>query len=297
MDVMAEAVEISAAHADAAERSIRPLTVISPPALSWQLAWRSVRMLPRYADLLYTLTAHRIKVRYKQSLLGPAWAIAQPLAMMLVFAAVFSTIVRVPTNGHPFPVFAYSGLLPWTAFAAAVGSASTSLVAHASLVTRVYFPREILPITYIAAAVFDLAVASTVLLAMVLYYQVAVTPALLWIVPILILLAGVALAVSLMLCAIHARYRDVGVAMPLLLQIWFFASPVIYPLTAVPASWRRVYTLNPMAGIVDGFRSAVLEGRTPDLAALGSALAIVAVGLPFAYLWFKHVDATMADLV
>jgi lipopolysaccharide transport system permease protein len=161
----------------------------------------------------------------------------------------------------------------------------------------VYFPREILPITYIAAAVFDLAVASTVLLAMVLYYQIAVTPALLWIVPILMLLAGVALAVSLTLCAIHTRYRDVGVAMPLLLQIWFFASPVLYPLAAVPATWHRVYTLNPMAGIVDGFRSAVLEGRTPDLAALGSAFAIVAVGLPIAYLWFKHVDATMADLV
>jgi len=254
-------------------------------------------MLPRYADLLYTLTAHRIRVRYKQSLLGPAWAIFQPLAMMIVFAAVFSTIVRMPTGGHPFPVFAYSALLPWTAFAAAVGSASTSLVAHAGLVTRVYFPREILPITYIAAAVFDLAVASTVLLAMVVYYQIAVTPALLWILPILVLLAGVALAVSLTLCAVHARYRDVGVAMPLLLQIWFFASPVLYPLAAVPAAWRPFYTLNPMAGIIDGFRGAVLEGRAPDLAALGSSFAVVIIGLPIAYLWFKHVDATMADLV
>lgn len=294
---MAEAVEISAAVVRAVGDDSRPLTVIAPPALSLQLAWRSLRMLPRYADLLYTLTAHRIKVRYKQSLLGPAWAIFQPLAMMVVFAAVFSTIVRMPTGGHPFPVFAYSALLPWTAFAAAVGSASTSLVAHAGLVTRVYFPREILPLTYIAAAVFDLAVASTVLLAMVVYYQILVTPALLWILPILVLLAGVALAVSLTLCAVHARYRDVGVAMPLLLQIWFFASPVLYPLAAVPAAWRPFYTLNPMAGIIDGFRGAVLEGRAPDLAALGSSFAVVIVGLPIAYLWFKHVDATMADLV
>lgn len=294
---MAEAVEISAAVVRAVGDDSRPLTVIAPPALSLQLAWRSLRMLPRYADLLYTLTAHRIKVRYKQSLLGPAWAIFQPLAMMVVFAAVFSTIVRMPTGGHPFPVFAYSALLPWTAFAAAVGSASTSLVAHAGLVTRVYFPREILPLTYIAAAVFDLAVASTVLLAMVVYYQILVTPALLWILPILVLLAGVALAVSLTLCAVHARYRDVGVAMPLLLQIWFFASPVLYPLSAVPAAWRPFYMLNPMAGIIDGFRGAVLEGRAPDLAALGSSFAVVIIGLPFAYLWFKHVDATMADLV
>jgi len=294
---MAEAVEISAAGVRAAGGDSRPLTVVAPPALSLQLAWRSLRMLPRYADLLYTLTAHRIKVRYKQSLLGPAWAIFQPLAMMVVFAAVFSTIVRMPTGGHPFPVFAYSALLPWTAFAAAVGSGSTSLVAHAGLVTRVYFPREILPITYIAAAVFDLAVASTVLLGMVVYYQIAVTPALLWILPILVLLAGVALAVSLTLCAVHARYRDVGVAMPLLLQIWFFASPVLYPLAAVPAAWRPFYTLNPMAGIIDGFRGAVLEGRAPDLAALGSSFAVVIIGLPIAYLWFKYVDATMADLV
>jgi lipopolysaccharide transport system permease protein len=221
----------------------------------------------------------------------------QPLAMMLVFAVVFSTIVRLPTNGHPFAVFAYSGLLPWTAFAAAVGSASTSLVAHAALVTRVYFPREILPLTYVAAAIFDLIVASSVLLVMLVYYQVPLTAAVLWAGPILLLLAGVALTVSLALCAVHTRYRDVGVALPLLLQIWFFASPVLYPLDAVPAAWRAMYVLNPMAGIVDGFRSAVLEGATPDLAALGSSLTIVAAGLPAAYLWFKHVDATMADLV
>jgi lipopolysaccharide transport system permease protein len=294
---MAETVELSTAPAHATGNDTRALTVFAPPALSWQLAWRSLAVLPRYTDLLYTLTAHRIKVRYKQSLLGLAWAICQPLAMMLVFVAVFSTVIRVPTGGHPFPVFAYSALLPWTAFAAAVGSASTSLVAHAGLVTRVYFPREILPVTYIAVAIFDLAVASTVLLAMVVYYQISITAALLWIPPILILLAGVALTVSLALCTLHTRYRDVGVAMPLLLQVWFFASPVLYPLTAVPAAWRFMYTLNPMAGIIDGFRSVVLEGRTPDLAALGSALAVVTVGLPVAYLWFKHVDATMADLV
>ena len=294
---MAEAVGIATAEARAGERESRPVTVIAPPALSWQLIRRSIAVLPRYADLLRTLTAHRIKVRYKQSLLGPVWAIFQPFAMMIVFTVVFSTVVQVPTGGHPFPVFAYAALLPWTAFASAVGSASTSLVAHAGLVTRVYFPREILPLTYIVAAIFDLAVASTVLIAMVLYYQIAVSAMLLWTLPILVLLAGVALTVSLALSALHTRYRDIGVAMPLLLQVWFFASPVLYPLGAVPPAWRSVYTLNPMAGIVDGFRSAVLEARTPDLAALGSSLAVVTVGLPIAYLWFKHVDATMADVV
>jgi lipopolysaccharide transport system permease protein len=294
---MAEAVDLATAGACTDEPDTKPVTVIGPPAFSWTLAWRSIAQLPRYADLLYVLTAHRIKVRYKQSLLGPAWAIFQPLAMMLVFALVFSTIVRLPTGDHPFVIFAYSGLLLWTALAAAVGSASTSLVSHAALVTRVYFPREILPFTYVAAAVFDLSMASSVLLAMLLYYQVPLTSALVWIGPILLLLAGVALAVSLVLCAVHARYRDIGVALPLLMQVWFFTSPVLYPLDAVPAAWRSLYVLNPMAGIIDGFRAAVLDGNTPDLSALGSSLAVVAVGLPAAYLWFKHVDATMADVV
>lgn len=294
---MAEAVDLPPVASHPARPDARPLTVIRPPAFTSQAAWRSVAMLPRYADLLLTLTAHRIKVRYKQSLLGPAWAILQPLAMMLVFAVVFSVIVRGPVSAHPFPVFAYSGLLAWTAFASAVGSASTSLVSHASLVTRVYFPREILPMTYVAASLFDLLVASTVLAAMLLYYDVAITPAIGWVIPILMLLAGLTLAVSLALCAVHTRFRDVGVALPLLLQVWFFSSPVLYPLEAVPDGWRAAYILNPMAGIVDGFRTAVLEGTAPDLAALGVSAAIVAVALPAAYLCFKHVDATMADVV
>ena len=294
---MAEAVEVRSVASEAAQPECRPLTLIRPPAFTWQAAWRSVAQLPRYGDLLLTLTAHRIKVRYKQSVLGPAWAILQPLAMMLVFATVFTVIIRVPVSDYPFTVFAYSGLLVWTAFASAVGSASTSLVSHAALVTRVYFPREILPLTYVAAALFDLLVASSVLVGMLAYYRIGIGPAIVWVLPAVVLLGGLALAVSLALCAVHTRFRDVGVALPLLLQVWFFASPVLYPLDTVPAAWRGWYTLNPMAGIVDGFRTAALEGAVPDLAALGTSAAIVAVGLPVAYLCFKHVEATMADVV
>jgi lipopolysaccharide transport system permease protein len=272
-------------------------TVLRPPSFSFERLWRSVLALPHYRDLLITLTAHRIKVRYKQSILGPAWAVIQPLAMMLIFAGVFSMIARVPSNGQPYAVFAYAGLLPWTAFASALATGSGALVSHAALVTRVYFPREILPLTYVAAALFDLAVASTVLGVLLLYYGIALTIHALWVVPIVIVLAALATAIALILAAINVRFRDVGVAMPLLLQLWMFASPVIYPLEAVPQRWRALYLLNPMAGIVDGFRKVMLEGSAPDAIALGGAAALTAALLPIAYLWFKHVDATMADHV
>ncbi len=270
-------------------------TVLRPPSFSIERLWRSLLALPHYRDLLITLTVHRIKVRYKQSLLGPAWAVLQPLAMMLIFAAVFSVIARVPTNGQPYAVFAYAGLLPWTAFASALTTGSGALVSHAPLVTRVYFPREILPLTYVAAALFDLVVASSVLLLLLAYYGIGLTPEVFWVIPILIVLTGLATGVSLVLAAVNVRFRDVGVAMPLLLQFWMFASPVIYPLEAVPARWRSLYLLNPMAGLVDGFRKAVLDGVAPDLVALGGAALVTAAMLPVAYLWFKHVDATMAD--
>lgn len=272
-------------------------TVLRPASFSFGHARHALRVLPRYWDLLIVLTAHRIKVRYKQSLLGPVWAILQPFAMMVTFALVFSVITRMPSNGQPYAVFAYAGLLPWTAFAAALSTGAGSLVAHAPLVTRVSFPRELLPVTYVAAALFDLAVASTVLVLMLLYYGVAITPAVVYVVPVILVLAGLSTAMSLLLCAVNVRYRDVGVAMPLVLQLWMFASPVIYPLSVVPAAWRGLYELNPMVGIVDGFRRAVLEGRPPDSMAFGVAVVVTAVLLPAAYLWFKYTDATMADVI
>ena len=271
--------------------------VIRPPAVTLGSLWTAVATLPRYSDLLLALTAHRIKVRYKQSALGPFWAILQPLAMMLIFVTVFSAISEMPSSGKPYALFAYTGLLPWMAFAAALANAASSLVSHAALVTRVYFPREILPLTYVLAALFDLMIASSVLALMMVWYDVPLTLSLVWVAPLLVLLAALALAVSLVLCAMNVRFRDVSVAMPLLLQFWMFASPVIYPLDAVPLEWQPWYVLNPMVGIVDGFRRAVLDGVGPDPAAFGATAAIVAVLLPAAYLWFKHVEATMADVL
>jgi lipopolysaccharide transport system permease protein len=268
-----------------------------PPAFTIERLWHGLAALPAYWDLLIVLTRHRINVRYKQSLLGPAWALLQPLAMMVIFVAVFSVIARVPQTGAPYAVFAYAGLLPWTAFSSALSTGAGSLVSHAALITRVAFPREILPLTYVAAAIFDLLVASVVLGAMLVYYGIPLTLHALWVVPILLLLATLSTVMSLILSAVNVRYRDIGVAMPLLLQFWMFASPVLYPLEAVPEAWRRWYLLNPMAGIVDGFRAAVLDGAPPDSAALSTAALVIAASLPLAYLWFKQVDATLADRV
>ena len=268
-----------------------------PASFSLERFVHGCRELPSYWDLLVVLTKHRINVRYKQSALGPAWAVLQPLAMMLIFAAFFSAIARVPTGDIPYAVFAYAGLLPWTAFASALATGATSITSHATVVTRVAFPREILPLTYVVAALFDLAVAALVLIPLLAYYGIALTTSIVWIAPVIAVLALLATTVSLVLCAINVRYRDVGMAIPLLLQLWMFASPVIYPLAAVPAEWRPWYVLNPMVGIVEAFRSAVVEGRSPDFTTLGWSAAVTLVLLPPAYLWFKHVDATLADYI
>jgi lipopolysaccharide transport system permease protein len=272
-------------------------TVRRPPEVSVGRLVRGLRELPAYWDLLVVLTAHRIRVRYKQSALGFAWALLQPLALMVLFVAVFTVITRVPTGDTPYALFAYAGLLPWTAFAAALSTAAVSLVGHAALVTRVAFPREILPFTYVAAALFDLTIGLLPLAALMAYYGSGLTPAALWAVPAVAVLAILATAVALVLAAVNVRYRDVSVAVPVLLQAWMFASPVIYPLTAIPEAWRAWYLLNPMAGVVDTFRRALIEGVPPDPAAFGASAAIAAVALPAAYLWFKQVDATLADLI
>jgi homopolymeric O-antigen transport system permease protein len=275
----------------------RPLVVIDAAPSAWQMVAAGLRELWGYGDLLRTLAAHRIRVRYKQSALGLAWALVQPAAMTLVFVAVFSFVGAVDTGGVPYPLFAYAGLLPWTFFSAVAGTAAAGLVGQASLVTKVYFPREILPLSYIAAAMFDLLVGALALGALIVYYDVSLGPEALYAIPLLALLAGFTSAVALLISAIHVRFRDLGIAMPLLLQLWFFASPVVYPLSAVPGRYRFWYSLNPLAGLIDAFRSAVVLSHVPDVRAVAIAAAVVAVALPAAYAFFKRVDATMADRI
>jgi lipopolysaccharide transport system permease protein len=252
--------------------------------------------LVEHRDLLAVLGRHRINVRYKQSLLGGLWALLQPLAMMLVFTLVFARLVRVASDGIPYPVFAYAGLLPWTFFSTAVANGTASLVTHAPLVRKVYFPREILPLSYLVASAADLTIASAALVGLVAWYRIPLTLNVLMLIPAMLILSGFALACGLILCAIQVRFRDVTVALPVALQLWMFASPVLYPLSSIPAEWRGLYLLNPLAGLVETFRRSVL-GLPLDLEALAASAAVTAVLLPVAYLLFKQVEATVADII
>jgi len=275
----------------------RPIRIIRPPSFSPLNLLRDFRGLWQYRDLFYTLSLHRIKVRYKQSALGLAWAILQPLSLMLIYTVIFSVIAKVPSENVPYAVFAFAALLPWTFFSSTLTNATQGLVSHSQLVTKVYFAREILPLTYVSAALFDFAVASTFLLALFVYYGVRLTLYAFWAIPILVLLTMLATAFSLVFSVIQVRFRDVGVAMPLLLQIWMFASPVVYPLSAVPVRFRGWYALNPLVGVIENFRRVVLQGVPPDYYSLSIAAVIAVVVLPVAYLYFKKVEATMADII
>jgi lipopolysaccharide transport system permease protein len=275
----------------------RPIRIIRPVSFSPLDLLRGLRELWHYRDLFYTLTVHRIKVRYKQSVLGLAWAILQPLSLMLIYTVIFSVIAKVPSEGVPYAVFAYAALLPWTFFSSSLTNATQGLVSHSQLVTKVYFAREILPMTYVSAALFDFAVASTFLIALFFYYGVGLTVYALYAIPILILLTALATAFSLFLSAMQVRFRDIGVAMPLLLQLWMFTTPVVYPLSAVPQRFRSLYALNPLVGAIENFRRVVLQGVEPDFHSLAISAIVAAILLPLAYLYFKRVEATMADVI
>ena len=271
--------------------------VIRPASAAWIHIGDHFSRLSEYSDLLYTLTAHRISVRYKQTSLGFIWAVLQPLMMMAIFTGVFSVLAKMPSDGVPYALFAFTALLPWTFFSTSVTNGTNSLVTHTQLITKVYFPREILPITYVLAGLFDFVIGFVVLLAIMSWYQVGLTAQAWNLLPIVGLLAAWILAVSLVLAAIQVRFRDVGVALPVLVQVLMFASPIIYPLSVVPAAWQSWYLLNPMAGIVSSFRDILLRQMAPAPEPLRMALIVTAIVLPLAYLFFKRTEATMADVI
>ena len=277
--------------------SARPNYEIRPPSIFGFNLLANLSKLLQYKDLVWTLSLHRIKVRYKQSVLGVLWAFLQPISMMLVFTFIFSLIARMPSDGIPYAIFAFTALLPWNYFSTSVANGTSSLVKDAQFVTKVYFPREILPITYIVAALFDFAIASILLACLMIYYHIALTVNLLYAIPILLVLTCFALAISLIFSATQVRFRDIGMAVPLLLQLWLFATPVIYPLSAVPARWRSLYALNPMVGIIESFRIVVLKGEPPDMRSLMFSALVSVILLFVSYLYFKRVEATMADFV
>jgi lipopolysaccharide transport system permease protein len=277
--------------------SRRRRLVIRAPQFSFANLLNDLRKFVKYRDLLYTLSVHRIKVRYKQSILGISWAIIQPLAMVVTLTVIFSLIVRMPSDGVPYALFAYVALLPWNYLSTSLTTSTNGLVSHAHLITKVYFPREILPLTYIVASLFDFLIASTVVIALLIYYHVPLTLNVLYVLPIMIILTMFIIAAALVLSAVQVRFRDVGVAVPVALQVWMFASPVLYPLTAVPLRLRPLYQLNPMAGIIESLRRVVLHGVAPDIGVLSVSAVLSVILLVLSYGYFKRVESTMADVV
>jgi lipopolysaccharide transport system permease protein len=272
-----------------------PLVVIEP-SKSWVAL--NLRDLWTYRELLYFLTWRDVKVRYKQTLLGVAWAIIQPLFTMLIFTVFFGRLggFEARTEGMPYPLFAYAGLLPWTFFANAVTNSGNSLVGSANLITKVYFPRMIIPGAAVAAGLVDFGVAFVLLIGLMFYYHVALTWTLLLMPLLIVLTALLAGGVGMWLSALNVKYRDIRFALPFLIQLWMFVSPVIFPTTFLPSKWRWVLELNPLTGIIEGYRASIF-GRPINWIALGISTAITIALLVYASYSFRRMEKTFADVV
>lgn len=248
-------------------------------------------------ELLFTWVIRDFKVRYSQSILGAAWAILQPLSLMVVYSVIFSVFIRVPTDGIPYPVFAYTALLPWTFFANSLSFAIPSLVSNMNLVSKIYFPREILPLSAIMVCMVDFLIASSIFILLLLFYRVPVGPVILLVPLVLLIQVILTFGISLLASAINVFYRDVRFVIPLALQIWMYLSPIIYPVNLVPERFRSFYFLNPMAVLIDTYRRTILFNQMPDWQYLGLA-ALVSVSLTIvAYRYFKRAEREFADLI
>jgi lipopolysaccharide transport system permease protein len=250
-----------------------------------------------YRELLYFLVWRDIKVRYKQTLIGAGWVILQPLLTVLVFTVIFSYFAHMPSDGLPYPLFAFAAILPWSYFSQAVGRGASSLVFASSLVSKVYFPRLIIPMAAVAAPLVELALSLVAMLGLMLWYGVLPTARIATL-PIFLLVAlGAALASAVLLSALNVEYRDVGHIIPFVLQVWMYASPVVYPVSVVPEAWRGLYWLNPMAGVIEGARWALLGTEGFPLGAMATAAVVTAVMLVVAVSYFRSVERTLADVI
>ncbi len=271
----------------------RPLLRLSAESAS--LAAR-LREVWEHRELLAFLTWRDIRVRYKQTALGVAWAVLQPALTMLVFSVFFGRLAGVPSDGVPYPVFAYCGLLPWQLFAFALNGAAQSLTANERLVTKVYFPRLVLPLSAVLAGLVDFVVAFALLIPLMAFYGVRPGPAIVLLPACVALAIATAMAVGLGLCALNVRFRDVRYALPFLTQFWMFATPIAYPGSLVPERWRALLGLNPMAGVVEGFRHALLGTPAPGaLVWVSAGVVLLLLGASLAY--FLRVERAFADVI
>jgi lipopolysaccharide transport system permease protein len=250
-----------------------------------------------YRELWLTLVLRDIQVLYKQAALGVAWAVIQPIFAVTVFTIVFGNFARIPSDGIPYPIFAFAAVLPWTYFAEATRRASTGLVDDADLIRKVYFPRLIMPLAKVTAPLLDFCIAFTVLLILMAFYGVMPTFKLLAIIPLILLASLLALSIGLWLGPINVRFRDIKHTVPFMLQIGMYASPIVYPLSQVPDEWKMVYSLNPMVGVIEGFRWAVFDRGALDLAALAISLGVILAALFSGMVFFKKMERSFADVI
>jgi lipopolysaccharide transport system permease protein len=267
---------------------------ITPPSRWWELP---LGEMWDYRELLYFFVWRDIKIRYKQTAIGAAWAVLQPFLTMLVFSLFFGKLAHIPSQGLPYPIFYYSALLPWMYFAGALQSATNTIVENQRLITKVYFPRLILPFSSVLSGLVDFGISFLMFVAMMIYYGIRPSAAILWLPVFLLLAVLTALGVGLWLCALNAIYRDVRYVLPFLVQFWMFASPVAYPSSLVPEKWRWLYGLNPMAGVIEGFRwSLAGKGEPPGHLIFVSA-GVVAAVLLSGIAYFQKMETTIADVV
>jgi len=289
--------EIAAPPSQSGPRSI---TLPDKPVLTIEASrsWVSINFpdLWAYRELLYFLVWRDIKVRYKQTALGAAWAILQPLVTMIIFTYFFGKLARVPTEGVPYPIFFYTGLLLWTYFSNAVTSGANSLIGNTNLITKVYFPRLIIPASAVGAGLIDFAIASVLLVGLLVYYNFPVRPGYLMLGPLVALTTCFALGMSVWLAALNVRYRDVRYALPFLIQVWLFVSPVIYPSSLVPEEWRWLMLLNPLTGIIESFRAA-LFGREFHWLALAYSTLFTLLLLVYSSYTFRRMERHFAEFI
>ena len=271
-----------------------PTLRIAPPG-----RWASLdfRELWEYKELLYFLIWRDVKVRYKQTALGAAWAVIQPVFMMVVFSLFFGRLAKVPSDGIPYPVFSFCALIPWQLFANALTESSNSLVGNQNLITKVYFPRLVVPLSAVLSGVIDFAIAFVLLLGMMFYYGIVPTWAIVMLPAFILLELLTALGVGLWLSALNVQFRDVRYTINFLVQFWLFVTPVAYPSSIVPEKWRVVYGLNPMAGVVEGFRWALLGKTAPSAPMLMVSILVVLALLIGGLYYFRRMEQTFADLV
>lgn len=270
-----------------------PITIIKPSK-----GWMPINLqeLWEFRDLLYFFTWRDIKVRYKQTVLGFAWAIIQPFLAMVIFTVFFGNLAKMPSDGIPYPIFAYTALLPWTLFSESITRSTNSMVMNSNIIKKVYFPRMALPISSVLSPVLDFAIAFIILILMMIYYGIVPTFNVIWLPAFVLLAIATSLGVGLWTSALNAKYRDIQYVVPFMVQIWMFASPVVYAASMIPAQYQLLYGLNPMAGVIEGFRWSMLGTNAPGMVIIASVIVSVVILVSGAF-YFRRMEKTFADEV